>query len=152
MAIIDTALAYDPARRRCDLVFDGTDFQLDDSPVTSVLTAVGLDRRARPDDELPDGLLDSYNPAALNARRGWAGDALDRFGRRVGSRMWLLIRKKHDEPTRLLAETALREVLEPLANGRGWPITLMVRWASAGILTWRITVGNLTLSLNRAVV
>jgi phage gp46-like protein len=151
MATIDTALAYDPARRRCDLVFDGTDFGLDDTPVTPVLTAVGLDRRAHLDDELPDTTPDSYAPATLNRRRGWPGDCLDPTGSLSGSRMWLLVRRKQTEQTRLDAEGYLREPLEPLANARGWPISVTVRWIAAGILGWRAVVGQLTVAINQPV-
>ena len=151
MAIIDTALAYNPATRRCDLVFDGRDFALDDTPVTPVLTAVGLDRRARLDDEPPDSATDTYRPALLNRRRGWCGDALDQRGRLTGSRMWLLQRRKENEATRLLAEDALREALEPLANGRGWPLSVTVRWLRAGILGWRVVVERMTIALDQPV-
>ena len=151
MAIIDTALAYDPVRRRCDLVFDGTDFVLDATPVTPMLTAVGLDRRAHPDDALPDPTPNTYSPAILNARRGWAGDALDPNGALSGSRMWLLNRAKEDEAVRQAAEGFLQEALEPLAKKRGWPMTIMVRWAAAGYLMWRATVGNVTLSISQPV-
>jgi phage gp46-like protein len=152
MAFIDTALAYDPVKRRCDLVFNGTDFVLDDTPVTAVLTAIGLDRRAHPDDEVPDPTPQTYAPATLNARRGWAGDALDTLGRLVGSRMWLLVRKKQNEATRLLAESALQEALEPLANARGWPISVTVRWVRAGVLGWQAVVGQVTIAINQAIV
>ena len=151
MNIIDTALIYDPVRRRCDLAFENGDFQFDDGPVTPVLTAVFLDRRALPDDQVPDPTIQTYAPATLNARRGWAMDFLDPNGRPVGSRMWLLTRAKQSEPVRLAAESYLREALEPLANARGWPMSLMVRWIATGILAWRVTVGQVTLSINQQV-
>lgn len=151
MAFIDTALAYDPAKRRCDLVFDGTDLVLDDTPVTPVLTLVGLDRRARRDDDLPDTTTDDYSPATLNRRRGWCGDFLDTLGRLVGSRMWLLHRQKQTESVRLAAESYLREALEPLANDRGWPIAVTVRWAAPGLLAWKAVVGRVTVAINQAI-
>jgi phage gp46-like protein len=151
MAYIDSALAYDPASRRCDLVFDGTDEVLDDTPVTPVLMAVMGDRRAHSDDTLPDVSPENYAPAILNARRGWCGDALDRLGRLFGSRMWLLKRRKQDEPTRLLAESALQEALEPLANTRGWAITVTVRWIAAGVLGWRVKADAVTVAINTPV-
>lgn len=151
MAYIDTALAYDPVKRRCDLVFDGTDLVLDDTAVTPVLLCVGLDRRAHTDDELPDTSAQGYTPATLNAKRGWCGDAYDSLGRLVGSRMWMLVRKKWIESTRLFAEAALREPLEALANARGLPIALTVRLPIMGVLSWHVKVGPVSLSINQAV-
>ena len=151
MLFLDTALSFDPARRRCDLTFNGTDFALDNTPVTPVLTAVGLDRRAHSDDMLPDRAPDSYTPAALNTRRGYPGDALDLAGDLTGSRIWLIHYGKQTEATRLLAEDALREVLEPLANARNWPVSVLVEWVRAGVLGWRITVAEALLNMNTAV-
>lgn len=151
MAFIDTALVYDPAQHRCDLAFDGTGFVLDDTPVTPVLTAIGLNRRARLDDEVPDPRDYGLNPAVLNQRGGWCGDALDPRGRLTGSRMWLLVRRKQDEATRLLAESALQEALEPLANERGWPISITVRWVRAQLLGWQVFVRQVQLSLTTPV-
>jgi phage gp46-like protein len=151
MVFIDTALSYDPVRRRCDLVFDGTDFVLDATPVTPVLLCVGLDRRARTDDELPDTSSQGYSPATLNAKRGWWGDAYDPLGRLVGSWMWLLVRRKQTEATRLLAENGLQAPLEQLANDRNWPISILVRWLAAGVLGYRVTVGQVVLNLNTPV-
>lgn len=151
MAYIDTALTYDPVRRRCAVVFDGTDLVLDDTPATPILLAVLLDRRAHSDDELPDTTPQTYSPATLNAARGWAGDAYDAQGRLVGSRMWLLRRRKQDEPTRLLAEDALQEALEPLAIARNLPVAAMARWVGPGVLGWQVTAGQVALSINRVV-
>jgi hypothetical protein len=151
MLFLDTALSYDPARRRCDLVFDGRDFALDMTPVTAVLTAIGLDRRAHTDDVLPDTLSAGYSPAALNARRGWAGDGLDASGDLAGSRMWIVGFGKQNEPTRLLAEDALQEKLEPLANARNWPMSVLVQWVRANFLGWRVVISDAVLDMNTAV-
>jgi hypothetical protein len=151
MVFLDTALTYDPTRRRCDIAFDGRDFALDATPVTAVLTAVGLDRRAHTDDVLPDTLSGGYSPAALNARRGWAGDALDASGDLVGTRMWIVGFGKQTEATRLLAEDALQEKLEPLSNARNWPMSILVQWVRANFLGWRVTISSAVLDLNTAV-
>jgi phage gp46-like protein len=142
MVFLDQALTYDPARRRCDLVFNGRDLTLDATPVTAVLTAVGLDRRAHTDDVVPDTRSTGYAPASLKARRGWCGDALDTTGDLAGTRMWLLGPLKQTEATRLLAEDALQEKLEPLANARNWPMSVLVTWVRANFLGWRVTVNS----------
>ncbi len=148
---IDRALAYDPVTRQCDRVFDGVDCVLDATPVTPLLMAVGLDRRARADDALPDTVQDIALPHRLDIRRGWCGDALDPLARLVGSRMWLLRRRKQDEATRRLAESALKEAVEPLAEARGWPVTITVRWVRWGLLGWQVKAGRAVVAINQAV-
>ena len=145
---IDRALAYDPAKRRCERVFDGSDCTLDASVLTPLLLAVGLDRRARDDDELPDTVTDDMAPFRLDAKRGWCGDWLDPRGQLTGSRMWLLSRLKADEETRELAEDALQEAVTPLSDARGLPVSIAVRWVAAQVLGWRIQAGPVTLGLN----
>ena len=151
MPILDTAIAYDPTSRRCDALFDGQDLVLDATPVTPVLTIVGLDGRAHADDQAPDRNSNTYAPASLLARRGWAGDALDQNGQRTGCRLWLIRYAKQTEATRQLAQDALAEGLDPLATARKWPTTLLVEWARANWLSWRVTVADVVVSLNAAV-
>ncbi|HQU16618.1 MAG TPA: phage GP46 family protein [Gammaproteobacteria bacterium] len=151
MIFLDSAITYDPAARRCDLVFDGQDFALDAGPVTAVLTAVGIDARARADDVLPTVASNSYSPASLIARRGWSGDALDPSGERSGCRKWVVEGRKQTEPTRQAMQDALAEVLQKLADGRGWPMTLAVDWVRWNFLGYRIAVGDTSIKLNQAV-
>lgn len=148
---IDRALAFDPVTRRGDRAFNGRDCVIDATPVTPLLLAVGLDRRARLDDTLPDTVSDLDRPHRLDERRGWCGDALDRQARLTGSRMWLLKRRKHDEPTRRLAENALQEAVQTLADTRNWPMTVTVRWHAPGVLAWSVRVDRVDLSLTQAV-
>lgn len=147
MPWIDQALIYDPVRRRCTLAFNGVDLAIDDTPVTPVLIAVGCNRRAHQDDTLPDTVTDAYTPSRLNARGGWCGDPLDALGRLIGSRMWLLQRRKQDEATRKLGEGALSEALTPLSTQRGWPIAITVTWVRKGFLGCLMKIANATLNL-----
>ncbi len=149
--VLDRALAYDPVTRRCDRAFDGTDCAIDMTPVTGLLMAVGLERRAHDDDVLPEPLPDRVAPARLDPWRGWCGDFLDPLGRLTGSRMWLLFRRKQDEDTRLLAESALKEPLDMLAGLRGWQVSIVVRWIRWQMLGYRVTVGQTTVALTAAV-
>lgn len=107
----DLALAVDTTRFRADLVIAGGDLALADTPVTPLLVALGSDRRAEADDELPGGRSATTVPVSWSERRGWWGDALDRAGRRCGSRLWLLDREKASEEVRGRAEAYVREAL-----------------------------------------
>jgi phage gp46-like protein len=147
MLWIDQALVYDPTRKRCSLAFNGVDLQIDATPVTPILIAVGCNRRAHPDDALPDAVTNAYTPSRLNARGGWCGDALDTLGRLIGSRMWLLQRRKQDEATRRLGESALAEAFAPISAQRGWPIAITVTWVRKGFLGCLTKVANTTLNL-----
>ena len=97
---IDDKLAVDPTTGRVDLAFGGSGLVMETSPQTAMLIAIGSDRRARPDDTLPNVVTDTYAPSRLNARRGTPLDALDGQGRLFGSRMWLLMQRKQNESTR----------------------------------------------------
>ncbi|MEX2450377.1 MAG: phage GP46 family protein [Rhodospirillales bacterium] len=64
----------------------------DDGLKTALVISIFTDRRALPDDELPD---------PNGSRRGWVGDAfppvidgVPQTGDRIGSRLWLLHREK----------------------------------------------------------
>lgn len=109
---IDVALIFDPETRTVDaeLGEDG-DLLLDETPLTPMLISLGTDRRARPDDALPQG-RDALNvSSSFVIRRGWSGDALDAYGRRAGSRIWLMERAKQHELTDIFVMDAATEAL-----------------------------------------
>ncbi|ESQ78447.1 phage GP46 family protein [Asticcacaulis sp. YBE204] len=82
----DIALRYEPSRLAFDAFFNGPDFATDDGLYTAVLISLFTDRRANPDDVIPDG---------TNDPRGWWGDAFATVENdRIGSRLWLLKRSK----------------------------------------------------------
>ena len=140
-------LSFDVATQRCDLAFDGTDLVLDTTPATAVLVAIGSDRRAHPDDALPDVVTDDYAPNRLDARRGWAGDGLDPNGALTGSRLWLLKRRKQDEPARRLGESATAEALAFFESKHQMPVTVTVRWVVRGMLGIQAQLGAQQVSL-----
>lgn len=147
MALCDIALVYDPAKRRCDNVFDGTDLVLDFTPVTPVLMCVGNDRRAHPDDALPAVARDDYAPPDLLPRGGWPGDWMSPTGGFLGSRVWLYRGGKQTEATRRGVEVALGESLEAFAALYQLPIAIVVRWLRRGMLGYQVSVGNATVPL-----
>ncbi len=143
----DLALVYDPATRRCDLAIGGDgDLVVDDTPITPVLLSIGLDRRAAEDDPLPAGRTE-FTTDYYMERRGWAGDALDPKGERVGSRLWLLDRAKETETTRLLVAHWLDEALAWAAVDTGRPAEIEVAWVRPQTLGYRILVEDYSLSI-----
>jgi phage gp46-like protein len=147
MALMDLRLVYDPATRRCDHVFNGSDYEWDFGPETPVLIALGCERRARPDDGLPDAQSDFYSPSAINPKRGFAGDALDPKGRLTGSRLWLFQRRKQDEPTRRGVESAIGEALGDFANENNFSIGVLVRWLRHNFLGIKVSVAGVKIDL-----
>ena len=147
--MLDIALQFDATSRRCDVLFNGRDFALDRTAATPVLIALGSDRRARSDDELPQPDGDALAPLTLSGRRGWWGDALDVNGRRIGSRLWLLVRKKDTEATRKLAETILAEALKRIEIDLALPVEITVQRVRPGLLGYRVRVGTTTVSLQQ---
>lgn len=143
----DVALVYDPDARRCDLALDDDgDLRLDLTPITPILLSIGLDRRAAPDDELPQGVTDFLTPASFSDRRGCPGDALDREGQLTGSRLWLLDRAKQTEAERLLFEFWLRESLDWVDVETGTPAEIDVRWVRDQTLGYRVIVDDVAVS------
>ena len=144
----DIALVFDPETRTGDLALgpDG-DLLIDETPLTPMLISLGSDRRAHPDDDLPTG-VDALNASSsLVTRRGWAGDALDPFGRRIGSRLWLLDREKQDELTRLFVEDIAREALRWVAVETGTAAGITVSWLRRGVLALTARVADTELEL-----
>lgn len=143
----DLALVYDPVTRRCDLAIgDDGDLVIDDTSITPVLLSIGLDRRAAPDDPLPEGRTDMLT-ASFSERRGWAGDGLDARGERVGSRLWLLDRAKQTETTRLLFRFWLEEALAWAERETGRPADIDVAWVRPQTLGYRVLVADAALSV-----
>lgn len=145
-AFLDIALVFDPETRRADLALgeDG-DLLFDETPLTPMLISLGTDRRAEPDDELPSG-IDALNAqTSFVSRRGWAGDALDPFGRRIGSRLWLLDRAKATELTRRFCEIWAAESLAWVLEETGEAATVTATWLRRSVLGLTCRVGETTL-------
>jgi phage gp46-like protein len=148
----DLALKYDSDARRCDLVLgDDFDLVIDETPIPAILLSVGLDRRAAPDDPLPEGRSQFLAPVSFSERRGCAGDALDPYGDLTGSRLWLLDRAKETETTRQLCEFWLQECLSWVKAETGEPAEIEVAWIRAGVLGYRVQVQDESVMLTRRV-
>jgi phage gp46-like protein len=125
-------LAWDPRRGEAALRRTATGaLAQDDGLATAVLLSLFLDRRAGPDDPLPDG----------TDRRGWLGDALAEDADRIGSRLWLLSREKQVEETRRRAEEYAEEALAWLVeDGLAESVAVSAAWAGIGWLDLRVTI------------
>lgn len=97
---MDIALRYDAASKAFDLAIEGGDLATDESLETAVILSLFTDRRALPEDRLPDGSAD---------RRGWWADAY--FERPHGSRLWLLHREKEQASVLRRAQEYAEEAL-----------------------------------------
>lgn len=147
----DIALRYDPDRRRCDLAIERGDLAVDRTLATPMITALFSDRRARPDDALPEGSGGFLVPSAANPRRGWVGDALDGEGRRLGSLLWLLEREKQTDTTRLRAIAYATEALAGLAARTGRVASVDAQWIRRGTLGLAVRLGAQQVQLRIAV-
>jgi phage gp46-like protein len=117
-----------------------------------MLVGLGSDRRARPDDTLPDEPRAAPDTVAvIGRRRGWIGDALDAQGRRIGSRLWLLARSKQTEETRLRAIAYTEEALAWLTDRYGIPIAVEASWIARNMLGMRVQAGEAGITVNQAV-
>lgn len=82
----DVALIWDADAVAADMLLEGGDLATEAGLRTAVIISLFTDRRARPDDPLPEAGAD---------RRGWWGDVAAREpDDEIGSRLWLLSREK----------------------------------------------------------
>lgn len=147
----DIAFAYNPELRCCDVVFNGTDFAVDETPASAMLLSLVANRRANPDDVLPSPVLNWSEPASFTARGGWPGDAISQTGGLTGSRLYLFDRALADEATRQGVESAIAEAVQWIETVRGIALSLLVRWVAPQILGYKLQAANTTLRLRMQV-
>ena len=105
MGMGDLALVWEPTAGSADLAIDAEleDLLEEEGLRTSALLSLFCDRRAEPDDELPDGTSD---------RRGWWADEFAEVENDlIGSRLWLLDRSKRLGNVPVRCEEFVREAL-----------------------------------------
>lgn len=148
-SFLDAAFVYDPVTRRADLALgDDCDLVLDETALTPMLISLGTDRRAEPDDELPSG-IDALNAStSFVSRRGWVGDALDRLGRKIGCRIWLLDRAKQTETTRRFAQLWAEEALAWAQTELGKAAEVSAGWVRPQLLGLRCKVDGQVVERN----
>jgi phage gp46-like protein len=140
---LDIALAYDPVNRRTDVVFTGRDFALDNTWQTPVLMCLGCQRRAHPDDAVPQPTETLPADAPLmNTRGGWPGDALDPYGELTGSRQWIFSRSKLDAAVVKQVLAADTEALQPLTGRLGVQMQITVQRVGRNTVAHRVIVGK----------
>jgi len=150
-------LGINPVSGAIDLVIDPTGngrgrIAIDRTPATPLLIALCSDRRAAPDDVVPQmQTAPAGTSASLFSRRGWVGDILLPAGQRYGSRSWLLSRARASEATRLAAQSYADEAVASIADYHGIEIETSASWydRSRGILL--VTASSYGLSVNAPV-
>jgi phage gp46-like protein len=115
--------------------------------VTPVLLSLGSDRRAEPDDTLPDAVTEGSIAAGLNPRRGWAGDAFDEHGDRAGSRLWLQERDKQTDDVLRRAQDYAREALGWLGDREGVEIDVAASWPTRTAMRMDVQVGAVSVAV-----
>lgn len=147
----DLALRFDATKLACDLTIADGDLVVEASPLTPMLVSLLTDGRARPDDTLPSGVSPLAAPMSWDERRGWVGDALDRAGRRIGNRLWLLDREHEDDDTRRRAEIYATEALSWAEIEYGITPEIEVAWARPEMLGVRAMIDGRAVSYVRKV-
>lgn len=119
------------AHGEVDLVLVNGRLAFEQTLETAVIVSLLTDRRALPDDRLPDA------PRAASIlppdRRGWCGDALAEVpGDRIGSRLWLLKREKQTEETRCRAIDYAHEALQwMVSDGHAVGVNITAAWTDS---------------------
>lgn len=103
----DVSLIWNPETFSADISVTGGDLSGGDDLESAVINSLFTWRRAKPDDDVSDDVT----------RRGWWGDTLAEVdGDKVGSRLWLLFRRKITNETMALAREAVAEALQWLID------------------------------------
>ena len=123
-----------------DLQRNGGGILLEEGLGSAVLISLLTDRRALPEDRLPDD-TPAGGPIPPD-RRGWCGDALAEIdGDRYGSRLWLLRREKQTEETRQRALFYAREALDWMVeDGHVIGVEVTAEWQTSGRLALSVTL------------
>lgn len=129
---MDISLNYYPkpeggALGGIDFALESNDLQLGHDLETAVLVSLFTDRRANPDDPLPEQGA---------SRRGWWGDSFSEIsGDKIGSRLWLLEREKQTPQTLARAKEYVTEALSwLLTDGLALRYEVTVEWLRQGEL------------------
>lgn len=119
-----------------DIALQSGQLATDESLYTATVISLFTDARAGKDDELP---------AAITNRRGWWGDGVPGAdtpgGDKIGSRLWLLTRRKQTEETRKLAIAYARAALAwTVEDGHAKAVHVDAAWTDSfsGVLVLSI--------------
>lgn len=125
----DIATIWNADDVSADWAMNGADLQTDDTLQTAALISIFTDRRAGPDDVIPDGTNDA---------RGWWGDDPEHP---IGSRLWLLNRAKRTNETLQRAKDYIIEALQWIIDdGAAARIDVEVEWATPTGLLGRFLI------------
>lgn len=118
-------------------VDENGNLKTEDSLQSAVIISLFTDRRAFPEDVLPDAHAGKHK--ITQDRRGWAGDALE--DKIIGSRLWLLSRAKQTEETRRAAIEYAQEALQWLIDDKiATDIGITAEWHGQGRLDLKISI------------
>jgi phage gp46-like protein len=129
----DLALFWDGEAAAADLALVSGDLATEEGLRTAVIVSLFTDRRARPDDRLPQEGAD---------RRGWWGDvAAAEADDEIGSRLWLLQREKQTPETVTRAREYALEALGWMLRDRvAAAVEVEAEITRPGMLGLRVTV------------
>lgn len=126
----DIQTFWQPLAGRGDWAMAGPDLAAGADLESAVLISLFTDRRADPDDVIPDG---------TNDPRGWWGDAGQDYA--IGSKLWLLDRSKQSEPVRLRAQNYIEDALRWLLDdGVAASVEVVTRWQRPALLAAQVTI------------
>lgn len=118
-----------------DWLQDGAGLATDDGLETAVVLSLFTDRRANPEDVLPD---------PDGGRRGWFGDSFPAVdGDRIGSRLWLLHRERQTDAVLERARGYAAEALAWLKeDGVASAVDVAAEYPRRGVLALEVRIAR----------
>ena len=118
----------------CDIELYGNDILRNNTIISAIEIMLRTDRRATKEE-----YIEGRNKSFPYKLRGWWGDSFR--SNPIGSKLWLMLRRKATNKVKMQCEQYIEEALAPLVeSGAASKVNVFTEWISRGVLKVNVTV------------